>query len=398
MVWQNVRVQSPERNRPPVARIFLFVLLVAVPLSILVASIPSGHLIDEAIVDVVVLSAYGGVAGIVIFRRDGHLVGWLLLALGVTMLSVSRLEGLPGLPRSFDVLVSSVGWPLLFALFAMLTLTFPAGHLPVGNGRWARLGRTAGRWLLPVLVLVTLFSHGPMVEGPNPVGLLPGWVWYPAWAGVLLILVGGSVSLVVRRRKSAGVERAQLGWVALPLAFLAMAILFAAVWVLSAAITGAEDPGDGVWTIAYVVMLIFPIAFGIAVLRYRLYEIDRIISRTLTYGMVSAVLVAVYLGAVFILGNLAPLEGELAVAASTLLAAALFNPLRRTIQNSVDRRFNRSRFDTERTMEVLSRRLSNQVDLSELDRELRRVAGQTMQPDSVSVWVRETENPRPLRP
>ena len=387
-------VQAQGSRRTPVSRVVLFVLLAAVPLAILIASIPSGHLLDEAAIDVVVLAAYGGVAGIIIFRRDGHLVGWLLLALGVTMLSVSRLEGLPGVPRSLDVLVSGVGWPLLFALFATLTLTFPSGHLPVGNGGWARLGRTAGRWLLPLLLLVTMFSHGPVVEGPNPLGVLPNWAWFVAWAGVLLILVGGSVSLMVRRRRSSGVERAQLGWVALPLAFLAMAILVAAIWVLSAELTGGQDPGDGAWTPAYIVMLTFPIAFGIAVLRYRLYEIDRIISRTLTYGLVSAVLAVVYLGAVFVLGNLPPLEGELAVAASTLLAAALFNPLRKRIQNAVDRRFNRSRFDTERTLDVLSRRLSSQVDLSELGRQLQQVAGQTMQPDNVSVWVRERDSPR----
>jgi hypothetical protein len=106
--------------------------------------------------------------------------------------------------------------------------------------------------------------------------------------------------------------------------------------------------------------------------------------------LVTTVLVGVYLGAVFILGSLPPLEGELAVAGSTLLAAALFNPLRRRIQNAVDRRFNRSRFDAQLTMEALSRRLASEVDLAALGLELEQVAYQTMQPANVQVWVRET--------
>jgi hypothetical protein len=105
--------------------------------------------------------------------------------------------------------------------------------------------------------------------------------------------------------------------------------------------------------------------------------------------LVTAVLVGVYLGAVVVLRNLLPLQGQIAVAGSTLLVAALFNPLRRRIQNAVDRRFNRSRFDAQVTMEALSRRLSSQVDLSALGRELQQVAHQTMQPETVSVWVRE---------
>jgi hypothetical protein len=104
--------------------------------------------------------------------------------------------------------------------------------------------------------------------------------------------------------------------------------------------------------------------------------------------LVTAVLVGVYLGAVFVLGSVPPLQGELAVAGSTLLAAALFNPLRRRIQNAVDRRFNRSRFDAQLTMEALSRRLANEVDLSALGQELERLAHQTMEPITASVWLR----------
>jgi hypothetical protein len=173
-----------------------------------------------------------------------------------------------------------------------------------------------GRWLLPLLLAVTFLSSGPDVAAPHPFSLLPGWVWYPAWIGMVLTLVGRAVSFVVRRRHSTGTERAQLGWV------------------------------------------------------------------------VSAVLVGVYLVAVFVLGTVLPSQGQLAVAGSTLLAAALFNPLRREVQRIVDRRFNRSRFDAERLIEALSRRLSSEVDLAEVGRELQVDASHTMQPTKVFIWLK----------
>jgi hypothetical protein len=192
-------IRSEGTRATPRSRVIFFVLLVAIPIIVLVASIPAGHMLDEAAIDVVGIAAYGGVGGIVIFRRNGHLVGWLLLALGATMMSVSRLEGFPGISPSLSGWVSSAGWPVLFSLFAALTLVFPSGRLPVGNGRWERIGRAVGLRLLPLLLAVSFLSSGPDVAASNPISLLPVWVWYPAWIGMVLILVGGSVSLVVRR-------------------------------------------------------------------------------------------------------------------------------------------------------------------------------------------------------
>ena len=321
------------------------------------------------------------------FRRDGHAVGWLLLTLGATVISTSRAAGLPGLSPEFVAWVGGAGWSFVFGMFAALTLVFPSGHLPVGDRRWARIGRFVGHWLLPLAVFVSAFSAGGQPE--NSWNVLPEWLFYPGYFVLVLTLVGGAMSLVIRRRHSVGVERAQLGWVILPLALLAVSILVTVVIVMVPQALGREDPGDDAWIVVYVSMVTFPVFFGVAVLRYRLYDIDRIISRTVSYGLVTAVLVGVYLGAVFILGSLPPLEGELSVAASTLLAAALFNPVRRRIQNAVDRKFNRSRFDAQLTMEALAKRLSSEVDLSALGLELEQVAYQTMQPANVQVWVRE---------
>jgi hypothetical protein len=213
--------------------------------------------------------------------------------------------------------------------------------------------------------------------------------------GLVLLALVAVVDLFVRFRRSRSVERQQFRW------FLAamgtFPILFVVANFLEAQVfgTGAIDP----------TVVVFPLwgngtaaAIALAVTHHGLYEIDRIISRTVSYGLITAVLVGVYLGAVFVFGNLLPLQGELAVAGSTLLAAALFNPMRRRVQELVDQRFNRAQYDAELTIEGLSRRLASQVDLVELMRELQEVAGETMQPASVSIWLRgdyrKAPNPR----
>jgi len=361
--------------------------VIAVPLVVLITSIAEGYLLDEIGPDVVALAAYGGLSGLVIFRRDGNAVGWLLLALGATVISTSRVAGLPVLSPEFAAWVNGAGWSFVFGLFAALTLVFPSGHLPSVDQLWSRVGRQFGLWILPLVVLISAFSSGDLE--PNRWNVLPGWLFYPSYAVLVATLIGGAISLVIRRRHSVGLERAQLGWVVLPLALLATSIFVTVIIVMVPQALGSEEVGDDAWIVVYLSMITFPVFFGVAVLRYRLYDIDRIISRTVSYGLVTAVLVVVYLGAVFILGSLPPLDGELAVAGSTLLAAALFNPLRRRIQNAVDRRFNRSRFDAQLTMEALSRRLASEVDLTALGLELEHVAHQTMQPSNVQVWVRE---------
>lgn len=383
---QNGGVTASGTRAAPLWRVALFALLLAVPIVVLVVTVARGHLVGDLVPDLLALAAYGGLGGLVIFRRDGNAVGWLLLALGATVISTSRAEGLPELSPDFAAWVGGAGWSFVFGMFAALTLVFPSGHLPSGDHQWARIGRLLGHWLLPLAVFVSAFSSGESPE--NKWNVLPAWMFFPAYLVLVLTLVGGATSLVIRRRHSVGVERAQLGWVILPLALLAFSIMATVAIVMVPQALGEEPPGDAAWIVVYLSMITFPVFFGVAVLRYRLYDIDRIISRTVSYGLVTAVLVGVYLGAVFVLGSLPPLEGELSVAASTLLAAALFNPARRRIQNAVDRKFNRSRFDAQLTMEALTKRLASQVDLSALGLELEQVAYQTMQPATVQVWVR----------
>lgn len=372
------------------ARVAVFVLLLALAAVVLALSAASGAALDEVPIETISLSIYALVAGVVVFRRDGHLVGWLLLAEGSAVVTISRISLVPGLPEWVGAWSQSFGWPMVFALFAALTLVFPSGRLPTGTGFWPRTARAVAVWL-PIAVGLTAFTKltgGPVSGVNNPFGILPLWMWSALWGSTLLALVGGATSLVFRRRGAKGAERAQLGWVVLPLAVLAILILATTVVVFTVELVQGRTMGDNAWSGVFIAMLSFPIAFGVAVSRYRLYEIDRIISRTVSYGLITAVLASVYLGTVFVLGLVLPLEGNWAVAASTLLSAALFNPLRRRIQAVVDRRFNRSRFDAQLTMEAMSRRLSTEVDLGALGRELQGVALQTMQPETVAVWLR----------
>jgi hypothetical protein len=344
---------------------------------------------------------FGLVGALIVSRRPGNRIGWILsgitFGLGLTLfVAAYGRYALVTSPRVLP-LGAIAAWLATWTIVVVATLAVSLVIVYPTGAATTRLGRYALRAfvLLAILdVAAFAFRPGP-VEGDTPPdnpfaipGAGPVLNQAVEYLGTLLaaIAVMAVVDLFVRFRRARGVERQQFRWFLMAIA--TFPILFIAAVILEEQVLGYEgfDP----------VVLAFALwgngtaaAIGLAVTRHGLYEIDRIISRTVTYGLVSAVLIGVYLATVFVLGSLPPLQGELAVAGSTLLAAALFNPLRRRIQNAVDRRFNRSRFDRERTMEAMSRRLSSEVDLGELGRDLERVAGQTMQPVTVSVWVRE---------
>jgi hypothetical protein len=187
-------------------------------------------------------------------------------------------------------------------------------------------------------------------------------------------------SLVVRLRRARGTERQQLRWVALAAALVSGA----AVVVVAGVVAGAAALVS--W-VAGICVAILPLAIGAAVLRYRLYDLDRIISRTLTYGLLTVLLGGAYAGVVLV-GGLLGSGSSLAVAGATLAVAAVFQPARRRLQQLVDRRFNRRRYDAARTIEAFSARLREQVDLDTLTTELLAVVGQTMQPAQTSLWLR----------
>src|SRR5215216_2789916 len=207
---------------------------------------------------------------------------------------------------------------------------------------------------------------------------------------VLGVLVGAG-SLVVRFHRARGIERQQLRWVVLAAALTGVGMLASVVLVAA-----ANESLVG-W-VSGVCVVLLPLAVGAAVLRYRLFDLDRIISRTLAYGLLTVLLGLGYAGVVLGLGRLLPQGSSLVVAAATLGVAAVFQPARRRVQRAVDRRFNRHRYDATRTIDRFSTRLRQQVDLDTLTTDLLAVVDQTMQPTRASLWLRPpTDNSNPHR-
>jgi len=269
---------------------------------------------------------------------------------------------------------------------------FPTGRLP--SRRWRPVAWAA----VAALVLAALSS--PLLPGPPADGLRPTPIAIRALAGVLRlayntassvlfgVILAALVSLIARFRRATGSERQQLKWFAYGTALLLLLPV--------AGLVGAELPDPAGNLVAAVIVSALPVAIGIAVLRYRLYDIDRLVNRTVVYGLLTVLLAGVYAGLVFALSELlnpADQQSALAVAASTLVVAALFQPARRRIQGLVDRRFNRRRYDATRTIEVFSARLRDQIELGTLSTELLAVVDQTVQPVQVSLWLRPTPSP-----
>jgi hypothetical protein len=272
-------------------------------------------------------------------------------------------------------------------------LLFPDGQLP--SPRWRPVAWLAGI-TLAMYVFGSAFHSEPLFNHPtiaNPVGIDAAApllrVIQPVGAVLLaVVFFCSTASILVRFRRAHGLERQQLKW------------LTYAVTVTIVAVGLASREWAG-WPVAQVVALLatgfIPVAIGVAILRYRLFDIDRLISRTLVYGLLTALLAGIYVIGVFVAGRLLdPARGrsELAVAASTLAVAALFQPLRRRIQKLVDRRFNRSRYNAARTVETFSGRLREEIDLDSLSAELLSVVDLTVQPTQASLWLRPI-GPRP---
>jgi hypothetical protein len=331
-------------------------------------------------------------------RRPAHPVGWLLLALGLT-LNVSGVAsayadyGLlarPGaLPAARHVaLYLPVTVVTALACLGLVLLLTPTGSPPSRRWRWWA-GVTAAAPVVSLLA-ITLAPRPfdqPYQRTESPLDLsglggAPLVIYQLAFAITNLAVVVGAVSLVVRFRRARGTERQQLRWVALAatLALLGSVVLLVAVSL-------GTSPGLLGW-VAGVYFAILPLAIGAAILRYRLYDLDRIVSRTLAWGLLTVLLGLGYAGVVLSLGRFLPKDSSLVVAAATLAAAAAFQPARRRIQQTVDRRFNRRRHDAAQTIAAFSARLRDEVDLNTLSVELLTVVDQTMQPTEASLWLR----------
>jgi hypothetical protein len=339
------------------------------------------------------------VGALVASRRPRHRVGWLLVALGLSnaasglAFSYSRY-GLVARPGALPAAGYLAGFAngavfLSLSLTGFVLLLTPTGKLPSPRWRWwarVQVAALVVAFLTSALAPMPLYPEYPEIGNPLGVAALADGPLTAAFpVGALLILAGlmaGAVSLLSRFRRAHGLERLQLRWLAMGAALAAVALLVA--------LTALVVEGDGVVLQAAVgiCVALLPLATGAAILRYRLYDLDRIISRTLAYGLLTVLLGLGYAGVVLGLGRLLPQGSSLAVAAATLAVAAVFQPARRRVQGAVDRRFNRRRYDAARTIQGFSARLREQVDLDALTAELVVVADQTMQPTLVSVWLR----------
>jgi hypothetical protein len=327
-------------------------------------------------------------------RRPGNAVGWLLLGWGMVMAfgSFTGAYVNRGLVRDPGLLpgpewaawAEAVVWHPAFVLLVFLLLLFPHGRLP--SRRWRPFAWfTVAVYL--TLSLSAAFSpaaielYYPEATPPVrlPVAETADGVFGLLLLGQLFLLATALVSLVLRLRRASGEERQQVKW------FVYTVVTVILVFVVSTLIIGVG--------VLFPLFGLIPVSVAVAVFKYRLYDIDRLINRTLVYGLLTALLIGVYAGLVFLLGRLLdPATGDsaLAVAASTLAVAALFQPARRRVQALVDRRFNRARYDAAQTVERFSARLRDEVDLDALNAELLAVVDQTMQPRSASLWLRST--------
>jgi hypothetical protein len=366
--------------------------------SVVVLTLLNGDLNDINFVIVGVSSTIVG--GVVAARRPANPVGWLFLGSAL----ISAVKVLAGEYAVYGIVTDPGSLPLPYALawlsntmvlvgptisFVLIPLYFPDGR-PVSR-RWALATRASLGSLLLFTVLYA-FAPGEAVDGSgiqNPLGveaLRPLMKTFEtvvtAWFIALILAAAGS--LVVRFLRSVGEERQQLKW------FTYAAAILPVWFVVNRPIQDAFPDLFAVLDSLFIAAV--PIAAGIAILRYRLYDIDLIINRTLVYGVLSLLLGLIYFGAIVLsqaaLRTLAGGESSLAVVASTLAIAALFNPLRQRVQDFIDRRFYRSRYDAAKTLEGFSARLREETDLDRLGGELVSVVHETMHPRHASLWLR----------
>ncbi len=376
---------SPTRPRLPWVLLSITVVLV---LCMLVLSVGQEEEFDTVFFGALAL-ALGATGALVASQHPSNPIGWILAGQGVWGGVVETWEAFSyhSLPTA-DAGTWVIGWSWIvdLALYAVVFLLFPTGRLLTRRWSWVL-------WVIAAACAVAIPGQALNPENAdNPLTVDSPVLETAFIAGMMLLLVaigGSSASLVVRYRRAVGIERLQLRQLVFAaVAFVPIMVVAVPFYYDSLLVQAAVGIG----------LLALPVAAGLAILRYRLYDIDVVINRALVYGSLTATLAAVYVGSVLLLQlALSGLtEGSgLAVAASTLAVAALFRPVRSRIQSIVDRRFFRSRFDATRTIETFGARLRDEVDLHALTVDLQAVVAETMHPGYVSLWIRDV--PRSVR-
>jgi hypothetical protein len=332
-------------------------------------------------------------------RRPRNPMGWMLLAFYLGALNPAsdyavidyRLHH-GHLPLGSVAVVVLASWPVWLVLIAVLLWVFPDGHLPPGRWRRVAVALVAAGALLAVAATaggaaaeaghtVRIDAGGTLVN--NATGAA-GLVQSAVALGVLASLLVWLAVQVPRYRRSSGEHRQQFKWL------YTGATIFVVSVISAVTVSGGSGLDLAVNNVIVPIgFAVLPVCVGVAVLKYRLYDIDRIISRVISYAIITAVLAGVFAGLVLLAGAVFPLKGSVAVAAATLVSAALFNPLRKRVQHAVDRRFNRARYNADLTVAAFASRLKDAVDLDSVREDLAAAVQKALEPAHISVWMNE---------
>jgi N-terminal 7TM region of histidine kinase len=376
-------------------------------LALVIVNVPLARLAHQSVnasggsLPVWISAAFAAVGFVVAWRKPGNPLGWIMLGVAL-FLALSedasfyavadyRLRH-GGLPLGWVALLAQPGWAPGIVLLGLVVLLFPDGRLPSSRLRWMVwiFAAVAALWIAGAVAITVgaIIGHHTRVDSGGNLLLLDDSRGSPGWwvvgsnvffaLGVACWLVSLAVQLLSYRRSS-GERRQQLKWLMAGSAVTLVGI----VPVL--AFPGGTPVAGPVYVAGF---LVLPLCIGVAVLRYRLFDIDRIISRTLAYAIVTGLLVGVYAGLVLLATRVVSVTGPVAVAGATLAAAALFNPLRRRVQRAVDRRFNRARYDADRIVAAFADRLKDAVGPDEARAELVDAVHRSLEPAHVSVWIR----------
>ncbi len=375
----------------------MFVALTAGSVALSAATAGEGDRPFDLVLVLLAFLGIGAVGVVIAVRMQRNAIGWLLLAIvgGTAVGNFGQAYGaygvrtgpgtLPG--AAYAAWLGSAAWPVAIGLILFVLQLFPDGKPQ--SRRWGALVWVTGCGLA-LGAMLFLFKPGELDAGrhiQNPFGLewAKGAVGFLGGVGLVLLFVSfvlAVLSVIVRFRRSRGEQRQQLKWFTYGAALILVALLSGGLW--------SRVVPDWASSVPFLVgLLSLPVTIGIAILRYRLYDIDRIINRTLVYGLLTGVLAGVYVALAVGVGSLAGRQNSLVIAGSTLVVAALFRPARRWIQGFIDRRFYRQKYDAVRTLEAFSARLRDEVDLDELRAHLEAVVHETMQPAQASLWLRE---------
>ena len=386
------RFRRASPRTATVAGVLVLVLIAALPVIGVLTS--QTHRLDASTLKdvsglLVVILVIGAVGLVVARHQPRNPIGWLLLgAAGWIPLSINSSAyasyvyhaGHRGIPLLSPVaLILGQLFTLVVAVFPLVTMLFPDGRLPAARWRWVLGAYLLFCLSLPVSLIVAVLAapHLDVQAGGQlaPADSPPSWVALVFFGPVVLAWLGALGHQIGSWRRSSGERREQLKWL------LSGTVLCAVLGIWAVATNSA------IWEVAIVGLAALPVGIGIGILKYRLYDIDRIISRTLAYAIITGLLVGVYAGLVLLATQVFRFSSPVAVAASTLAAAALFTPVRRRVQRVVDRRFNRARYDADAAVAAFAARLSGAVALDEVRADLLASVTAALEPAHVTVWI-----------